>query len=115
MGSNNTEPLFPAKVIESALAGFERTPVCSSAVACVLWQCWKPGSSTLWLSKQGFTTGANIKKIRSEAAGAPNCGMLALFIYTLLKKARLAVAAPFYLHGYFALCHYLQIYERGPD
>lgn len=62
MRCNNTVPFSPAKVVESPPSADERTPVGCPVCACVLWQTYKPGSSTPWLSKQGFSTGAHIKK-----------------------------------------------------
>lgn len=62
MGCNNTVPFSPAKVVESPPSADERTPAGCPVCACVLWQTYKPGSSTPWLSKQGFSTGARIKK-----------------------------------------------------
>lgn len=75
MGCNNTVPFSPAKVVESPPSADERTPAGCPVCACVLWQTYKPGSSTPWLSKQGFSTGAHIKKSsvwglqESETAG----------------------------------------------
>lgn len=75
MGCNNTVPFSPAKVVESPPSKDERTPAGCPVCACVLWQTYKPGSSTPWLSKQGFSTGAQIKKSsgwglqESETAG----------------------------------------------
>lgn len=75
MGCNNTVPFSPAKVVESPPSADERTPAGCPVCACVLWQTYKPGSSTPWLSKQGFSTGAQIKKSsvwglqESETAG----------------------------------------------
>lgn len=83
MGCNNTAPFSPAKVVESPPSADERTPAGCPVCACVLWQTYKPGSSTPWLSKQGFSTGAQIKKSSvwglrgSETAGC----CLWLFIY----------------------------------
>lgn len=62
MGCNNTVPFSPAKVVESPPSADERTPAGCPVCACVLWQTYKPGSSTPWLSKQGFSTGTHIKK-----------------------------------------------------
>lgn len=62
MGCNNTVPFSPAKVVESPPSADERTPAGCPVCACVLWQTYKPGSSTPWLSKQGFSTGTQIKK-----------------------------------------------------
>lgn len=75
MGCNNTVPFSPAKVVESPPSADERTPAGCPVCACVLWQTYKPGSSSPWLSKQGFSTGAHIKKSsvwglqESETAG----------------------------------------------
>lgn len=82
MGCNNTVPFSPAKVVESPPSADERTPAGCPVCACVLWQTYKPGSSTPWLSKQGFSTGAQIKKEQCvEAAGKWNGRMLPLVIY----------------------------------
>ena len=62
MGYNNTVPFSPAKVGESPPSADESTPEGCPVCACVLWQTYKPGSSTPWLSKQGFSTGAHMKK-----------------------------------------------------
>lgn len=82
MGCNNTVPFSPAKVVESPPSADERTPAGCPVCACVLWQTYKPGSSTPWLSKQGFSTGAQIKKEQCvEATGKWNGRMLPLVIY----------------------------------
>uniref|UniRef100_A0AAV2JLI8 Secreted protein n=1 Tax=Knipowitschia caucasica TaxID=637954 RepID=A0AAV2JLI8_KNICA len=62
MGCNNTVPFSPTKVVDPPPSADERTPAGCPVCACVLWQTYKPGSSTPWLSKQGFSTGAYIKK-----------------------------------------------------
>lgn len=83
MGCNNTVPFSPAKVVESPPSKDERTPAGCPVCACVLWQTYKPGSSTPWLSKQGFSTGAQIKKSsvrglqESETAG---CCLLVIYL-----------------------------------
>lgn len=82
MGCNNTVPFSPAKVVESPPSTDERTPAGCPVCACVLWQTYKPGSSTPWLSKQGFSTGAQIKKEQCvKATGKWNGRMLPLVIY----------------------------------
>lgn len=82
MGCNNTVPFSPAKVVESPPSADERTPAGCPVCACVLWQTYKPGCSTPWLSKQGFSTGAQIKKEQCvEATGKWNGRMLPLVIY----------------------------------
>lgn len=80
MGCNNTVPFSPAKVVESPPSKDERTPAGCPVCACVLWQTYKPGSSTPRLSKQGFSTGAQIKK-SSEWGLQENGRMLPLVIY----------------------------------
>lgn len=86
MGCNNTVPFSPAKVVESPPSADERTPAGCPVSACVLWQTYKPGSSTPWLSKQGFSTGAHIKKSsvwelqESETAG---CCLLVIYLFPL--------------------------------
>lgn len=75
MGCNNTVSFSPAKVVESPPSADERTPAGCPVCACVLLQTYKPGNSTPWLSKQGFSTGTHIKKSsvwglqESETAG----------------------------------------------
>ncbi|CAB1439815.1 unnamed protein product [Pleuronectes platessa] len=68
------------QVVESPPSADERTPAGCPVCACVLWQTYKPGSSTPWLSKQGFSTGAHIKKSSvwglQETAGPLLCLVL---------------------------------------
>lgn len=99
MGCNNTAPFSPAKVEESPPSADERTPAGCPVCACVLWQTYKPGSSTPWLSKQGFSTGAQIKKSSVWGlcgSGTAGC-CLWLFIYLTFcrqKKRVESMGAP---------------------